>query len=729
MSVPEIESSPENLFHAGRNCWRVEKATYVSMIVDYGNYYRDLRESIIKAKHSIFILGWDIDSRIELLRGKDAINATAPVRFFDLICWKAKKDPHVQIYLNKWNYSIFFFQQRELFWERKWKSCGLPNVHICLDGMIPIGACHHQKVSVIDDEIAYWGGMDVALGRWDFRQHHIDNPYRADPSGLPNPDKIKHFSPYHDIQAVLAGPAATALAHLVRTRWNLACDDEPIPLRPYEKNGVPQSWPDSDPPDFFDVDVAIARTIPSMRGNPEVQEIKHLFLDEISKAEKFIYIENQFLCCDYIADALNKRLHERPELQILAISCREPQGIMEKKSMWGGRLIFRDILERGNVSNRVALAYPGCQEHGRKDTVRIHSKLMIIDDRWMHVGSANMNNRSMGMDTECDIVIIGSHEAARKKIAAVRTDLIHEHCGRAALDIERIISTGEPVATLLEHIPGSHHHLEPINDERYRDEKFIALSRKIADPKRPFVTTGWTTLFHHGRLRRQLIRSTAAFSLAIIIILAISLMWEYTPLMKYASVDALVSLFEEEKESHFTILWVTLVYVIGGLVFFPVTVMTGATIIVFGGVKGFFISSIGATISSIVGYKIGQWVGLDNLRKISHKTQYALDKIKDSGVVGVAVIRTLPLAPFTLVNFVFGVSGVPLVIFVIGTFLGLLPGKITIAIFGDSFSDALKNPDPQNIFYAAIAFSAWLAVIFGCNWLAKQWQKKSAQRV
>ena len=82
MSASEAESSPESIFRANENCWRVEKASYVSIVVDYGNYYRDLRESIIKAKHSIFILGWDIDSRIELLRGMDALKADAPVTFF-----------------------------------------------------------------------------------------------------------------------------------------------------------------------------------------------------------------------------------------------------------------------------------------------------------------------------------------------------------------------------------------------------------------------------------------------------------------------------------------------------------------------------------------------------------------------------------------------------------------------------------------------------------------------
>lgn len=76
-------SSPDlNIFTPGRNCWKVERADFVSIVVDYGNYYRDLHEFIVKARHSIFILGWDIDFRIELLRGEDAKTSHYPSTLF-----------------------------------------------------------------------------------------------------------------------------------------------------------------------------------------------------------------------------------------------------------------------------------------------------------------------------------------------------------------------------------------------------------------------------------------------------------------------------------------------------------------------------------------------------------------------------------------------------------------------------------------------------------------------
>lgn len=721
-------SVPPAIHVPGENCWRVETANFVSILVDYGNYYRNLRESIIKAKHSIFVLGWDIDSRIELLRGKDAENETIPTTFFDLICWKAQQDPNVQIYLNKWNYSIFFMQQRELFWERKWKACRHPNVHVSLDGMIPMGACHHQKIAVIDDETVYWGGMDVALGRWDFRAHHVKNKHRADPAGLPHPNRIEHFSPYHDIQAVMSGPAGDAMVRLVRERWSKASSVEPLPIRPRLSDALPPTWPDSDPPDFENVQMAIARTVPAMHGEPQIEEIRQAYLDEIAQAENFIYIENQFLSCDLIAKAINKRLHERPQLRVLAVSCFDPQGVMEKKAMWGGRVRFRDLIEAGGVGDRVALSYPSCTENGRTDVVRIHSKLMIVDDRWLHLGSANINDRSMGMDTECDITLAGTHEAARAKIAAVRTDLIREHCGRPAEDIEQIIQSGGDVSVFLEDYPGSTQHLNRINDEQYRDEKFLGIAKFFADPRRPFLSSRWTVQFHHGRNRAQLTRSMIALTLLFLAFGLLAALWKSTPLADYVTVEALSDLFAQAKNSPLAIFWVTAIYVIGGLLFVPVTAMSAAVVIVFGGIKGLGISLVAATVSGIVGYYAGRLIGLERLKKISSHTEHALEKIQHTNVIGVAVVRTLPIAPFSAINLAFGVSRVSLLTFILGTIMGLLPGKITLALVGDSLAAVVRNPDAKSVTYALGGLAAWVIVMFSCNWLAKRWQSHHAAK-
>ncbi|PZO87257.1 MAG: phospholipase [Micavibrio aeruginosavorus] len=709
----------EPVFQPGRNCWRTEKADYASVIVDYGNYYRDLRESIIRARRSIFLLGWDIDSRIELMRGKDAKKDEYPVTFFDLICWKAKENPEIQIYLNRWDYSMFFMRQREPFWEQKWKSCGLPNIHVCMDNVLPLSACHHQKIAVIDDEVAFWGGMDVALGRWDFRQHHVQNKHRADPAQLPHFHEKEHFAPYHDIQAVMAGPAARSLAEWVRIRWEMACPKtKPIAIAAApETNSIPHCWPKSDPPDFENIDVALSRTMPAMQGKRQIEEIVALFRDEINQAENFIYIENQFLACREIAEMLNEQLRKKPSLRVLLVSCFDPNGVMERIAMWGGRVRFKDILVSGGVGDRVAMAYPASCENGKQAVVRIHSKLMIIDDKYLRIGSANINDRSMGMDTEFDVTLYGNNEASCAKIESVRNDLIREHTGYEIEEIQQIARNGD-VQQLLEECPGSRQHLRRIDDEQYRKQPMEKIIYKLADPRRPLIHARWTRF---PRFNKQ---QAIVLATAILFAASLAALWSWTPLAEYTDKENLSQLLENIRTAPLGLLWIIGIYVVSGIFFFPVTALSTAVVLIFGGLQGFLYATIGAICSALAGYAIGRAVGRERLLKIFPKAEKSMEKVRSSGVIGVTVIRMLPIAPFSLVNMIMGVIHLPLLPFVLGTFFGLSPGKIMLAIFGESFIEAFQNPDLQNSLYAAMGITIWVAVIFACNKFAKMWQTK-----
>src|SRR3546814_19533002 len=78
--------------------------------------------------------------------------------------------------------------------------------------MLPVGAAHHQKLVVVDDAIAVIGGLDLTIRRWDTSDHAADQPLRTDPAGQP-------YTPFHDLQLMLDGAAATALAEVARGRW------------------------------------------------------------------------------------------------------------------------------------------------------------------------------------------------------------------------------------------------------------------------------------------------------------------------------------------------------------------------------------------------------------------------------------------------------------------------------------------------------------------------------
>lgn len=723
-----MHQTPSSIYKTGHNCRVTAHARHMRVLVDYANYYEALHSSILKARKSIFVLGWDIDSRIELKRGSDVDRSGEPVTFYDVICKCARDNPGLQIYLNKWDYSFFFMKQREPLWDRKWAQCDLANIYHCLDGMVPLGACHHQKIVVIDDEVAFWGGMDVAQGRWDKRQHHPKNHHRADPGGLPNPDTLHRFGPYHDIQAVLSGPAVAAFAQQVRERWALACDIPTLAYQaPASEDALPASWPDGFAPQFENARIAIARTVPPMKGQKQVQEIKHMLLDEIAQAKSFIYMENQYVACMDIARALNRALRDNPDLRVLIVSCDHPQGIMEAKVMWAKRVIFRDTISQGGVADRVAMVNPISSENDITKPVHIHSKLTIIDDRYLHIGSANICDRSMGMDTEWDVSLAGDNDALRAQIRAVRDDLIREHCGREIADIQSIIADGQSVQTFLQDVPTSRQHFRELDDEEYRQQRFLKLAQFVGDPKKPIIPTDWTIRFHRGPQRRGFIQAAWRITAVAAVFAVLALVWQFTPLSQYANAEAAATMFGRMGDSPTALAWGIGLYTLGGVLFFPITVMTAASVVAFGPIKGVIVGFAGALASGVIGYGVGRAVTIARLKKFfGGKTDKVMKKIEGSGVIGVAAIRSVPIAPYPLANMVFGASGISLAAFVIGTFLGLLPGKVALALAGDSLVDVVKQPSAENIAYVVLGLAIWAGVIFLSHRAAKRWQGKKA---
>ena len=85
-------------------------------------------------------------------------------------------------------------------------------VRFGFDDHHPVGASHHQKIVVVDDQLAFCGGIDLTGHRWDTSAHRPDEPARKTPLG-------KAYGPYHEVQAMVTGPAAASLGVLARDRW------------------------------------------------------------------------------------------------------------------------------------------------------------------------------------------------------------------------------------------------------------------------------------------------------------------------------------------------------------------------------------------------------------------------------------------------------------------------------------------------------------------------------
>ena len=514
----------------------------------------------------------------------------------------------------------------------------------------------------------------------------------------------------------MAGEVVDVLATIVRERWHRATGSDPVPIHHRGRgDSMPASWPQSIKPDFSDVRTGVAVTEPQWRGNAAVRHSERLYQDMIASAEHFIYIENQYCTRKSIAEALSRRLRERPELRILIVSSRSSHGMMERKAMWHGRVLFRDILESGGVGERVALAYPVSRLNGDERPVQIHSKVMIVDDRYLRVGSANLNNRSMELDTECDLVIEGQTPHIRNRIAVIRDDLIREHTGREVSDIEGLIQGGAPPERFLDDVSHSRQHLCRIDDEQYRREFLAALAIRIADPRKSLLPEKIFVTFL--KLWRP--------SLSILVIALLALSWKITPLSQYATPEKVIPLLEQIRNTPWAIPAAMGVYTVATLAFFPHMAMTAAIVVVFAPVQAFSIAMIGSLVSGAIGFFAGWKLGLRSMRFLVGETAQKISGYaKQGGLLGITLLRLLPIAPYTAVNLALGMLEIRFVHFVVGTFLGTLPGTLIASFLGYSALELWRDPKPDNFLAIGIGLIGWIAIVVASHLTARWWRKR-----
>jgi phosphatidylserine/phosphatidylglycerophosphate/cardiolipin synthase-like enzyme len=120
------------------------------------------------------------------------------------------------------------------------------------------------------------------------------------------------------------------------------------------------------------------------------------------------------------------------------------------------------------------------------EDIYVHSKVTIVDDRMLRVGSANLNNRSMGLDSECDVMIDAARhptEEAGKAIAAIRADLMAEHLGVSAEEVERSFAATGSLIKTVEALQGEGRTLRSfVPEEPNKLEKTLAHSGAL-DPE------------------------------------------------------------------------------------------------------------------------------------------------------------------------------------------------------------------------------------------------------
>jgi uncharacterized membrane protein YdjX (TVP38/TMEM64 family) len=195
----------------------------------------------------------------------------------------------------------------------------------------------------------------------------------------------------------------------------------------------------------------------------------------------------------------------------------------------------------------------------------------------------------------------------------------------------------------------------------------------------------------------------------------LALIWQYTSLSDFTEIGLVSSVIAR---SEFAPLLAIAAFVVGGLLVFPVVVLIAATAAALGPWLGFVTAGAGVLLSALVLFGVGRVLGQARLQRLlGRRSLRVQNRIIGKGVVAVAMIRMVPIAPFTIVNVVAGASKLRLRDYMLGTALGMIPGIATMAVLGAQIADLARNASWTNVLLLGLAIIAWIAVCLGVQFL------------
>ncbi|MFD9736313.1 phosphatidylserine/phosphatidylglycerophosphate/cardiolipin synthase family protein [Umezawaea sp. NPDC059074] len=236
--------------------------------------------------------------------------------------------------------------------------------------------CHHEKIVIIDDEIAFVGGIDftdLEGDRHDSHEHPAERPIG-----------------WHDHSSRLEGPVVADVAEHFRSRWTEVAGQslpEPVVREPVGTSSV-----------------QVVRTVPERNYDfaPRGEfSILDAYLRALRSAERLVYLENQFFWSPEVAEVLIDKLKNPPndDFRVVLVLPRKPSNGSDTTRGQLGRLLDADDGGRRLVASTIHT-----HDGDRTTQVYVHAKLGIVDDRWLTVGSANLNEHSLFNDTEVNVV-------------------------------------------------------------------------------------------------------------------------------------------------------------------------------------------------------------------------------------------------------------------------------------------------------------------------------------
>jgi phospholipase D1/2 len=687
-----IDPAPA-LFEPGRNCCALAHAGRVALLVDGEAYFRAFVQAAERATRSILILAWDFNSGTHLHFDGESDGGWRrrgpPPLLGDFLNWLVRRRHDLRVRVLDWDYPMVFGTDREFppIYGLGWK----PHRHIevAYDNTHPVGGSHHQKIVVIDDALAFVGGFDLTERRWDTSAHCADEARRC----------CGHspYPPFHDLMMAVDGGAARELAAIARTRWEGATGRALAPVVP----GA-DPWPPQLRPDLTEVEVAIARTLPAAAEGAAVREVEQLYLDMIERARECLYIENQYFTAFRIGEALAASLAAPEGPEIVLVTRLLSHGWLEEHTMHVLRVRLIQSLHEADRHGRFQAYYAHID--GLKDgtCIDVHSKLMIVDDEILRLGSANLCNRSMGMDSECDVAIEARGDPrVSAAIRGFRHRLLGEHLDVPVARVEREVARRGSLHRAIEALQGNARTLKPLETLPDWPDAVVTLAQ-VADPERPVSLDQLVEEFTPEPPAPGTVSLGMRLAALAVALLGLTALWRYTPLAEFLSAERVTGWAREFADRPWAPLVILAAYTPACVVMFPRPLITLGAVVAFGPLFGFGYALSGILLAAYLTYLAGRRLPRHTVRKLAgEQLNSVTDTLRRRGLVAVTALRLVPLAPFAVEGLVAGAIHIKLWHFMLGTLLGMLPGTLAATVFGGQLEAALR--DPGEVSYRLIA--------------------------
>lgn len=327
----------------------------------------------------------------------------------------------------------------------------------------------------------------------------------------------------------------------------------------------------------------------------------------------------------------------------------------------------------------------------------VHSKVMVVDDEWLRVGSANLCNRSMGMDTECDLTVeAGGREDVARVARAFRDGLLAEHLGVEPARVQQEIERAGTISGAIEALRTDGRSLRPLDQLEEWSDAVISLA-EITDPERPVSMDRLILEFAPDSGTPSAGFAWGKLLLLGLVCLALAAMWRYTPFSSLASADRIIQLAEDFASRPWAPFAVIAAYTPASFTMFPRPLITLCAVVAFGPWLGVAYGMIGILLAATSNYYVGRLMDRGTVRRIAGERLNRISEVlRRRGLIAMTAIRLVPVAPFAVVGLVAGAIRVRWVHFAGGSFLGMLPGALATTVFGDQLTAALRDPAQIN---------------------------------